>query len=177
MFTVLNFVLGNPLNAKDLDLAPQLRMVLSKYCVACHGAQQAEAGINLSETRGQLNDLQQTEVLAKVYAAIKRGKMPPAYADPLPAAAKSQSLQLLLSEIGSRAELSPADHKLARRLTNFEYENTLRDLVGFDVNGIDDLPKDPVAPYQFNNTAEFMRMGPEQIDRYLEVARKTPSQP
>ncbi len=60
----------------------------------------------------------------------------------------------------------------ARRLTNFEYENTLRDLLGFELRLIDDLPKDPVKPYKFNNTAEFMLIGPEQLDHYLECARR-----
>ena len=50
--------------------------------------------------------------------------------------------------------------------------NTLRDLFGFELEVIDDLPKDPSKPYRFNNTSEFMLIGPEQIDRYLEVARR-----
>ena len=66
----------------------------------------------------------------------------------------------------------PAQTPLARRLTNFEYENIVRDLLGFELKLIDDLPKDPVKPYHFNNTAEFMQMEPEQIDRYLECARR-----
>ena len=60
----------------------------------------------------------------------------------------------------------------ARRLTNFEYENTIRDLIGFRLKLTDNLPKDPEKPYHFNNTAEFMLLGPEQVDRYLENARK-----
>ena len=59
-----------------------------------------------------------------------------------------------------------------RRLTNFEYQNTIRDLVGFQLNLIDDLPKDPVTAYRFNNTSEMMRLGPEQIARYLTTGRR-----
>ena len=32
---------------------------------------------------------------------------------------------------------------------------------------IDDLPEDPEHYYHFNNTAELMRIGPEQLDRLL----------
>ena len=60
----------------------------------------------------------------------------------------------------------------ARRLTNFEYENTMRDLLGFRLKLSDNLPKDPLKPYAFNNTAELMRTGPENLDRYLENARR-----
>lgn len=68
----------------------------------------------------------------------------------------------------SNAETTP----LARRLTNFEYENTMRDLLGIDLDLIKDLPQDPEKPYHFNNTAEFMRLGQEQLDRYLKTARR-----
>jgi len=169
---MLNILRSHSLVAGEGELAVEVKSLFAKHCLECHGAKQAEGGINLSADSDQLIALQQTDVLAKVYTVIKRGKMPPAEADPLPAAAKSQLLELLLSELASRAKLSPVEPQLARRLTNFEYQNTLRDLIGFEVSVIDHLPKDPVAPYQFNNTAELMRMGPEQIDRYLEVARR-----
>ena len=45
-------------------------------------------------------------------------------------------------------------------------------MLGFELDVIDDLPEDPEIHYGFNNTAELMRMGPEQLDRYLEIARK-----
>lgn len=59
-----------------------------------------------------------------------------------------------------------------RRLTNIEYQNTLRDLLGFELHVIQKLPEDPVKPYHFNNTAEFMLIGPELMDRYTEHARR-----
>lgn len=59
-----------------------------------------------------------------------------------------------------------------RRLTNLEYQNTICDLLGFELDVVDDLPDDPEKFYHFNNTAELMRMGPEQLDRYLEIARR-----
>ena len=61
---------------------------------------------------------------------------------------------------------------LIRRLSNFEYENTIRDLFGFHLDLNDNLPDDPQKPYRFNNTADFMLLGPEQMDRYLENARQ-----
>lgn len=47
-----------------------------------------------------------------------------------------------------------------RSLTNFEYQNTMRDLFGFELKLSDKLPVDPVKPYRFNNTADFMLLGP-----------------
>ena len=49
----------------------------------------------------------------------------------------------------------------------------MRDLIGFELKLVDDLPKDPFKPYTFTNTAEFMRLGPEQLDAYRATARRT----
>ena len=38
--------------------------------------------------------------------------------------------------------------KPTRRLTNFEYHNTMRDLLGIELELIGDLPKDPTQPYR-----------------------------
>ena len=156
----------------DGHLSPSIQSVLTNRCVECHQGESPEAGIDLSENNHDLKQIQHTELLAKIYSVVKRGKMPPSDAEPLLAKQRSELLSDLLLEFERRAVASPSKVELARRLTNIEYQNTLSDLLGFDVNIIELLPKDPVAPYQFNNTAEFMRIGPEQIDRYLKVARK-----
>ena len=48
----------------------------------------------------------------------------------------------------------------------------MRDLLGFELELSKDLPNDPVKPYHFNNTAEMMLIGPDQLVRYKEAARK-----
>ena len=45
-------------------------------------------------------------------------------------------------------------------------------LLGFELELAKDLPVDPDKPYHFNNTAEFMMVGPDQLVRYKEAARK-----
>ncbi|MEZ6105792.1 MAG: DUF1592 domain-containing protein [Pirellulaceae bacterium] len=44
--------------------------------------------------------------------------------------------------------------------------------MGIELELISNLPEDPTRQYEFNNTAEFMLLGPEQIDRYWENARR-----
>jgi hypothetical protein len=105
---------------------------------------------------------------------LEFGEMPPAD-EPQPKAAETEAV-IKWIESGMRDYIKKASQKApdpkTRRLTNVEYENTLSELLGFEFNVIDDLPEDPEHHYHFNNTAELMRMGPEQLDRYLEVARK-----
>ena len=159
-------------NSRDGHVFSSIQAVLTNHCVECHHGDSPEAGIDLSKNNHELKQLQHTELLAKVHSVVKRGKMPPRDAEPLLPHQRSELLTALLLEFDRRAVVSPSKVEVARRLTNIEYQNTLSDLLGFEVNVIEHLPKDPIAPYQFNNTAEFMQLGPEQIDRYIKTARK-----
>ena len=149
-----------------------IQTLLTIHCADCHQGEDAQQGIDLNRSSTQLTNLEHSETLDRIYSAVKRRKMPPIDAAPLSEANRQALLSWLLQELTMRSEDAQPTQPVARRLTNFEYQNTIRDLVGFEVYLIDDLPKDPVAPYRFNNTAEFMRMGPEQFNRYLEAARK-----
>ena len=106
---------------------------------------------------------------------LKAGEMPPEEEKSRPAKAEVAAVtQWIEAELRKAVAQAKEDSiaPQARRLTNFEYENTIRDLIGFRLKLTDNLPKDPEKPYHFNNSAEFMLLGPEQVDRYLENARK-----
>ncbi len=56
-----------------------------------------------------------------------------------------------------------------RRLNRVEYQNTVRDLLGVDVDLKDMLPEDPVA-FGFDNVGAALNVSPVQMERYLEAA-------
>jgi len=148
--------------------------VFNSYCVSCHGPKRSKGKMTLHDLDGGLSaghDLLRWE---KVLKELKSGEMPPEDEDQ-PTDAERNAL-IAWIEAGMRKFAStavPTDTTpTTRRLTNFEYQNTMRDLLGFELKLIDKLPEDPVKPYHFNNTAEFMLIGPEQMDRYLECARR-----
>ncbi|MED6313748.1 MAG: DUF1587 domain-containing protein, partial [Verrucomicrobiota bacterium] len=145
------------------------------YCVKCHGSEKQKGKVSLHNMDGDLvagQGIVQWELILDV---LRAGEMPPEEEKSRPA-----KTEVLVVTQWIEAELRKAVAQTkkgvvapqARRLTNFEYENTIRDLIGFRLKLTDNLPKDPEKPYHFNNTAEFMLLGPEQVDRYLENARK-----
>lgn len=143
------------------------------YCIRCHGPEKSKGKVTLHTLQGDLVAGKQLDRWEKILDVIKSGEMPPED-ERQPEPAQRQALARWI-ESGLKASVATASTEVgeptARRLTNIEYENTLRDLLGFKLSVIDRLSEDPVKPYHFNNTADLMRMGPEQIDRYLEVAR------
>ena len=144
------------------------------HCTKCHGPEKSKGKITVHTLDGDLSAGHGLEHWEAILEVLESGEMPPEdeeQPDDSDRRAVAEWINNGLRAYVARAS-SEAPATTARRLTNFEYENTMRDLLGVDLNLIEDLPRDPVKPYHFNNTAEFMLLGPEQIDRYLEVARR-----
>lgn len=144
------------------------------HCMRCHGEKRSKAGIAFHDLTSNFSTEKDVERWEQILEMLESGAMPPDE-EPQPKDTERKVVARWI-ELRIREHVKKSGNLLAnptaRRLTNVEYQNTLRDLLGFELKVIDDLPEDPVKPYHFNNTAEFMRVGPEQIDRYLEVARR-----
>ncbi len=145
------------------------------FCIDCHGPQKSKGKITLHTlSDSDLVDGKNLELWETILEILQSGEMPPD--NETQPTKKEREKMIVWINTGLRRFVENKDKQespsTVRRLTNFEYQNTIRDLIGIDLNLIDDLPKDPFKPYHFNNTSEFMLLGPEQIDRYLEVARR-----
>ena len=145
------------------------------HCVKCHGPEKQKGKVTLHNVDSGLAAGKSLERWELILEVLESGEMPPEEEMERPDAAAVGAVMKWI-ETGLRKAVAQGGETsvapLARRLTNFEYENTIRDLIGFRLKLTDNLPKDPEKPYHFNNTAEFMLLGPEQVDRYLENARK-----
>ena len=62
---------------------------------------------------------------------------------------------------------------LARRLSNAEYDYTIRDLTGVDLRPAREFPVDPANQAGFDNSGESLTMSPALMAKYLEAARQT----
>ena len=144
------------------------------YCVQCHGLNAPKGEINLATLGDEFLNETELGTWETIVDLIKVGEMPPKDHPQPPQKEVRRVIDWIESKLDKVATQSKEDSAWpnTRRLTNAEYQNTLRDLLGFEIDVIESLPKDPTKPYEFNNTSELMRIGPEQIDRYLEVARR-----
>jgi hypothetical protein len=143
-------------------------------CVKCHGPTKSKGKITLHSLNGDLSEGHELEHWETILDVLESGEMPPEE-EKQPAKADRQAVARWIDgglrdyvKKASQVETAPT----MRRLTNFEYQNTMRDLLGFELKLIKNLPEDPIKPYKFNNTAQYMRIGPEQMDRYKENARR-----
>ena len=152
----------------------QVAAFFKDNCIKCHGPEKSKGKITLHTLDGDLTAGRDMERWDKIMKVLKSGEMPPED-EKQPDEAKRTAVRrwIELGLHGNPAKANPnATTPTARRLTNLEYQNTMRDLLGFELKFVSSLPEDPVKPYHFNNTADFMLIGPEQMDRYLECARR-----
>lgn len=147
-----------------------------QYCTQCHGAEKSRGEVVLHEFSFEPATPERLKLWDRVLEALEGGDMPPEEEKRQPTAVERKEIAALLAgELRRQTQQSAASERrvvMARRLTNFEYENTMRDLLGVELRFKESLPEDPVKPYHFNNAAEFMLVGPEQIERYLECAKR-----
>lgn len=146
-----------------------------KNCVACHGPKKSKGKITVHSLDGDLSAGQELERWELIIDVLSHGEMPPEEEDQQPTDEERAAITAWI-ESGLRDYITKASKATTaptvRRLTNFEYQNTMRDLFGFELNLIKNLPEDPLKPYHFNNTAEMMLIGTEQMDRYEDAARR-----
>ena len=145
-----------------------------EHCIRCHGPEKSKGQISLHTLDGDLSSGRELERWEDVLEMLESGEMPPedeAQPNQTDRSAIADWIESGLRDYvrkASEAEVATT----TRRLTNFEYQNTMRDLLGFELELAKDLPVDPDKPYHFNNTAKMMMVGPDQLVRYKEAARK-----
>jgi len=149
----------------ETEAGPYLR----KYCVECHDAASKSGGLNLEQLGYSMAGRAATELWTRIYDRIDRGEMPPPDGT-RPTAAETTAF---LGTI--RPALAAADRAgrevVQRRLNRVEYQNTIRDLLAIDVDLIRLLPEDQQAG-GFDNNGEALAVSTEQMQGYLEAARR-----
>jgi hypothetical protein len=144
------------------------------YCIKCHGPSKTKGEISLNTLAGDLTTGDDIVHWNSILQMLDFGEMPPIdEPQPKPSEVKAVSrwIESRMRGYIKKASQEAPEPKI-RRLTNVEYQNTLSDLLGFELDLHDDLAPDPEHHYHFNNTAELMRIGPEQLNRYMDVARQ-----
>jgi hypothetical protein len=157
------------------DFDTVVKPFFATHCLRCHGPETSKGTITLHTLKGtDLVDGDDLEHWETILDMLSSGEMPPED-EPQPLDADREAVAAWI-DAGLRAYVQMANREApattARRLTNFEYQNTMRDLLGIDAGFASRLPADPGKAYRFNNSAEFMLLGPEQYDTYLEIARR-----
>ncbi len=156
------------------DYAAIVQPLVKKYCLECHSTKVKRGDLDLES----FESLEQVRKNVKPWQAVVEmlevGEMPPKK-KPQPTAEEREKLiawtrSFLDAEARARAG-DPGAARL-RRLSNTEYNCTIRDLTGVDLQPAREFPADGAAGEGFTNAAESLSdISPALLNKYLTAAK------
>jgi hypothetical protein len=173
--SVIPCLYGADSAAAELDrkFTQTVKPFLTSYCIACHSGASAAAQLDLrsyTTVASVTADYPHWNLLMEKLAA---GEMPPKTVKQPPAEARQAVIAWVKSVRANEAVKHAGDPGivLARRLSNAEYNYTIRDLTGQDLRPAREFPVDPANTAGFDNSGESLTMSPALLNKYLQAAR------
>ncbi len=167
-----------PTKASDADAERRFRETihpfLKAHCLGCHNGDKPKGDMDLSvfsSADSVAKDLPRWEL---VLEQLEAKSMPPAKAKSQPKPeARGEVIEWIIATRKAEGKRNAGDPGAvaARRLSNAEYDHTIRDLTGFDLRPTMEFPVDPANEAGFDNSAESLTMSPALVKKYLEAAR------
>jgi hypothetical protein len=142
------------------------------YCVTCHNQRLKTGGLALDAL--DINNVgEHAAEWEKVVVKLRAGLMPPSGVR-RPAQGVIDEFTSSLESALDRAAIAnpnPGRTEPLHRLNRAEYQNAVRDLLGFEMDASNWLPTDEIS-YGFDNIAGVLKLSPLLAERYLTAAQK-----
>jgi hypothetical protein len=157
------------------DLAKQwdkeVLPLVETYCYDCHGDGLKKGELAIDKF-GSISAMQANrDVWKRIRDHLKHQLMPPLDEDQPSEAERRKILAWIEAAVFPVDPAHPDPGRVTlRRLNRVEYQNTLRDLLGVNVNVTDLIPPDD-SGYGFDNIGDVLTLSPAHLERYLEAAR------
>jgi mono/diheme cytochrome c family protein len=160
--------------ARTAEFEREIRPVLEESCVPCHGAQTQEGNIRIDTLDPNLLQGDDVDWWLEVVAVLSNGEMPPADEATLADQARGKLIEWLSTElqIASQVRRVERGHTSFRRMTAYEYNYALQDLLHLPYDFARDLPPEANSDEGFQNTSETLHMSAVQLETYRESSRR-----
>ena len=149
---------GTLMTQEQPSFANDVQPFFTAHCVRCHGAKRQKGDVTLHDLAGGPREGALLEQWQRVLDVLESGEMPPDEEPQPEAAERARLARWIARELDAAPTGDAVAPATARRLTNREYHNTMRDLLGLELALTDNLPEDPKLPYRANNTPQFLSL-------------------
>jgi len=167
---------ARPPQANLADFQKSVGPILTKSCLACHGPKKSKGRLRVDKLNPDLLAGPDIARWREVYNVLSNSEMPPpdeadyALAD----ADRGRIVDWLSGELNkaSRVRRDNQEHSSFRRLTKYEYNYALQDLLGLPWALADKLPPETASEDGFKNRSELLQMSAMQFETYREIGLK-----
>ncbi|MBL8798254.1 MAG: DUF1592 domain-containing protein [Planctomycetia bacterium] len=157
------------------EFTADVQPLVKRYCLDCHSTKAKKGSLDLE--RFATLDLIRKDVKPwlQTIEMLETGEMPPK-GKPQPSAAERDRLTAWIRrflDAEARARAGDPGHVPLRRLSNAEYDATIRELTGVDLRPTREFPADGAAGEGFTNAAEALTdISPALLTKYLNAAKE-----
>ncbi len=148
------------------------KALFQEACISCHGPEKQKGKFRVDDLPFEIKNIETAEKWQKVLNQMNSGDMPPEDEKQPAKAAKTDFLDDLANVmVAARRSLGDQNGVITmRRLNRREYRNTLRELLGVEIN-VSDLPADSGAG-GFDTVGANLFMSANQFEQYQVLGRE-----
>lgn len=163
------------LHFSSIAVAEATPKIISNFikneCLDCHDSSSKEGNLNLESLKFDLSDPDSFHSWERIFDRVDHGEMPPKDAEQPKPWAKKKFIGNLHSTLENfdQKRVQKNGRVLSRRLTRFQYENTVQDLLGIKIPLQNYLPEDPTSD-GFNTVSKGQQVSHHLLAKYLETA-------
>lgn len=152
------------------DILPILR----EHCFDCHGPYLSEGNVRIDALNPDLIKGGDTDWWIEIYAVVTKGEMPPPDDSMLSDEDRQNIVEWLSDELQAASEIRrrTGSRSAFRRLTQYEYNYALQDLLGLPFDFAKDLPPEPHSEEGFENSSDLLHLSVTQFETYYRLARQ-----
>jgi len=156
------------------EFARSIKPILENACVQCHGGETQEGNVRIDTLNPDLVHGDDIDWWLEVQAVLSNGEMPPPDEAELADADRAKIIEWLSNEIqvASIVRRASREHSSFRRMTRYEFNYALQDLLGLPYDFAKDLPPEANSEDGFQNSSEILHMSVSQLETYRRLARK-----
>ncbi len=166
---VLSIVMASTLEAQSIEEpTDNIRSFINQNCLECHNASERSGGLDLEALAWELDSPNNRDRWIRIHDRVDSGQMPP------DSTLTRDQLESLTSPVQKAivekisAQQKHEGRTVLRRLNRREFENSLHDLFGVDIDIQHLLPEDGRSE-GFDTVADGLRISAVQLEKYLEV--------
>ena len=157
------------------DFHTSIRPALEQSCLECHGPKKQKGKFRIDNLDPNLINGGDKDWWLEVMEVLSNGEMPPDDSKiNLSDENRSLTIGWLSAELQKASLMSRIEKGTSsfRRLTRYEYNYALEDLLGVSLRIDEVLPPETSSEDGFKNSSELLQMSPMQFQMYREIGLK-----